>query len=151
MVNSQRMTDKLEISPASVTAAASATALIDMLGADYATVRVFIANIAQATIASADGVSVVLKESDNTMVTSTTNLTTIVADRTGIKFGRQVRYEVDCKARKRYLYLSVAPGTSGVSNETVVIGAISTLSRKEQAPASAAAFTAATNDVVVIV
>lgn len=148
MHSSQANTDKLEILPATVTAAATATALIDTLGADYATVRVMIGNIAQATIASADGVTVKLTELDDT---NQSNATTIVANRTGIKFGRVVRYEVDTRARKRYLLLSVIPGTSGVTNEHVPVAAISTLSRKEQAPASTAAMTAATNDAVVIV
>ncbi len=148
MIFSQNMTDKLEISPATVTAAATATALIDTLGADYATVRVLIANIAQATIASADGVTVSLGSLDDTNLS---NSVTVVANRTGIKFGREVRYEVDCKTQKRYLYLKVSPGTSGVTNDHVVVAAVSTLSRKENTPTSIAAGTAASNDAVIIV
>lgn len=149
MVNSLLATDKVELSPATVTAAATATALIDTLGANHTTIRVLIASIATATIASADGVTVKLSSLDDTNLS---NAATIVANRTGIKFGRQVRYEVSRgSSMKRYLYLQVIPGTSGVTNEHVVVAAISTLSRKEQAPASLATMTAASNDVVLVV
>jgi len=147
MIHSQSHTDTMAISPAAITNGATSAVNIDTLGADYATIRVGLSNIAQATIASADGVTVKLTESDDT---NASNATTFVADRTGIKFGREVRYEVDTRARKRYLRLSVIPGTSGATNEPVTAVAFATLSRKEQAPASTATMVAGTNDAVVI-
>ncbi len=147
MKRSQLNTDTLLISPVSVTNTNTATANLDTIGAAYATIRVALANIAQATIASADGVTIALSESDDTQVS---NFTTVVANRTGIKVGREVRYEVDLKGRKRYLRLAVTPGTSGVTNEPVIVAAFGTLSIKENARTSTAAMVAGTNDAVII-
>lgn len=148
MKRSQLHTDTLMISPASYTNGATASYNLDTKGAAYATIRVAIANIAQATIASADGVTVSLLHADDT---NTSNFATLVANRTGIKFGREVRYEVDLKGKKRYLRLTVTPGTSGVSNEPVVVSAIGTLSIKEDIRTSTANLVAGTNDYVAIV
>ncbi len=148
MIQSQAMTDKLEVNNSGLTAAATSATIIDRLGADYATIRVAVSNIAQATIASADGTTIKLEESDDT---NSSNFATIVANRTGIKFGREVRYEVDCRGRKRYLRLSVVPGTSGATNDAVTATVFSTMSRKENGPASTQAMTGASNDAVVFI
>ncbi len=147
MIQSQRGIDNVVISPASVTNGATSAVNIDCINADYATIRVALGNIAQATIASADGATIKLTELEDT---NPSNATTFVADRTGIKFAREVRYEVDLKARKRYLRLSVIPGTSGVTNEPVIASAIVTLGRNTQEPASTSAMVSGTNDAVVI-
>lgn len=147
MKRSQLATDTLLLSPQTVTAAATAAANLDTKGAAYATIRVGLSNIAQATIASADGVTVSLLHSDDT---NATTFATIVANRTGIKFGREVRYEVDLKGLKRYLRLAVTPGTSGATNDHVTACAFATLSIKEDARTSTSAMIAGTNDAVVI-
>ncbi len=147
MIHAQNMTDTLVISPASVTNGATSAVNIDTSGADWATIRVLLANITTTGVASADGVTVKLTESNDT---NASNATTFVADRTGIKFGREVRYEVDTRIRKKYLRLSVIPGTSGVTNEPVTVAAVATLSRLESTPTSATAMVAGTNDVAVI-
>lgn len=147
MKRTQLATDTMLLTPAAVTAAATAVANLDCKGAAYATIRVGLANIAQATIVSADGITVSLLESDDTHVS---NFATITANRTGIKFGREIRYEVDLKGRKRYLRLAVTPGTSGATNDHAVVAAFATLSVKENARTSTAAMVAGTNDAVVI-
>lgn len=143
MKRSQLATDTLLLAPQGITAAATAHGYLDTKGAAYATIRVATGNIAQATIVSADGVTISLQESDD----GTASLATIVANRTGIKFGREVRYEIDLKGRKRYLRLSVIPGTSGATNDAVTAVAFATLSIKEDARTSAAAMVSGTNDV----
>jgi hypothetical protein len=147
MIHALNAPDTLCISPAGITAGATSAVNIDTLGADWATIRVALSNIVTTGVASADGVTVKLTESVDT---NSSNATTFVADRTGIKFGREIRYEVDTRTRKRYLRLSVIPGTSGVSNEPVTACAFSTLSRKAAAPASTSDLIAGTNDAVVI-
>jgi uncharacterized protein YpuA (DUF1002 family) len=147
MIQALAMTDKLEISPAGVTNGATASAAIDTLGADWATIRVALSNIVTTGTASANGVTVSLKESVDS---NASNATTFVADQTAIKFGREIRYECDTRTRKRYLILQVAPGTAGVTNEPVSCAAFSTLSRKEQAPASTSAMTGGSNDAVIL-
>ncbi len=149
MVHTQNHTDTLAISPASVTNGATSAVNIDTLGADYATIRVALSNIATTGTASADGVTVKLTECDNTNTSAFVAISTI-ADRTAIKFGREIRYEVNTKYRKRYLRLSVIPGTSGVTNEPVTVAAFATLSRVDQSPASTSTMVAGTNDAVVI-
>lgn len=147
MIHALSMTDKLQITPAGVTNGATASAAIDTLGADWATIRVALSNIVTTGTASADGVTVSLKESVDS---NASNATTFVANQTAIKFGREVRYECDTRTRKRYLILQVTPGTSGVSNEPVSCAAFSTLSRLEQAPASTSAMTGGSNDAVIL-
>lgn len=147
MINSQRSADTLAISPAAVTNGATSAVNIDCINADYATIRVALSNIAQATIASADGVTIKLTELEDT---NPSNATTFVADKTGIKLAREVRYEVDLKARKRYLRLSVIPGTSGVTNEPVTAVAFVSLSRKTGEPSATNDMVGGSNDMVVI-
>lgn len=147
MITSLLGTDTLAISPAGVTNGATSAVNIDTMGADYATIRVALSNIVTTGVASADGVTVKLTESVDT---NSSNATTFVADKTAIKFGREIRYEIDTRLRKRYLRLSVIPGTSGVTNEPVTAVAFATLTRKEQTPASTSDLVAGTNDAVVI-
>lgn len=147
MVNSQTGKDVVALTPQNVTAAATAAVNIDTKGADWASVRVAIANLATNTIASADGTTVKLTESADT---NPSNATTFVADKTGIKLSREVRYEIDTKARKRYLRLSVIPGTSGATNEHITAAAFATLTRNENSPTATNDMVGGTNDLVVI-
>ncbi len=148
MIQSQAMADTLMISPQGITAAATASATLDCIGAAYATIRVALSNIVTTGTASANGVTVQLKESNDT---NSSNFTTFVADQTGFKFGREVRYEVDLKARKRYLVVNVVPGTAGATNEPVTAAVFATLSRLQNAPTSTSGMIAGTNDVVVVI
>jgi trehalose-6-phosphatase len=148
MIHAQNGKDVVALSPASVTAGATAAVNIDTKGADYATIRVAYALGNTATIASSDGVTVKLTESTDT---NPSNATTFVADKTGGKLSREVLYHIDTKTtRKRYLRLSVIPGTSGVSNETAVVAAFATLTRNENSPTATNDMVGGTSDFVVI-
>lgn len=147
MIQSQRTKDVLCIDAAVYTNGNTAAVNIDTLGADYATIRVALGRAATGTIASADGTTVKLTESADT---NASNATTFVADKTAIKVSQEVLYHVDTRSRKRYLRLSIIPGTSGVSNEIVTCAAFATLGRLEAAPTSTSGMVNTTNDQVVI-
>lgn len=149
MIEAQKSQTKAIISPVSRTAGHTQVGYIDTLGADYAKIDVSVADIATVGTASATGGSISLGEADDTNVS---NATTIVADRTGLKYARNVTYLVDTRSKKRYLHLTFTAGTAGVSNETQVVSAIGSTSRREQTPSSTGAMvTGLTNSVAVIV
>lgn len=151
MILSQAMSDTLMVSPAGITNGATNTSVIDTIGADYATIRVALSSIASATVASTDGTTIAITEADVNSTNATTFSTiTTIPNQTGIKTGREVRYEIDTRQRKRFLRLALTPGTSGVSNEPVTACVFATLSRKEIGPSASGSQVAGTNDVVVI-
>lgn len=147
MITEQRNPDTVWILPASLTAGSNVTANIDCLGADYATVRVLVSNTAGTGVASASGTTVSILSSN---VTHSSSFATLVADRTGIKFGREVRYEVDLTTnRNRYLRVNITAGSAGASNDAVVVAMVATLSKKEDNPTSYSALAVGgTNDAV---
>ncbi len=148
MITSQAMADKLLLNNLGCTNGFTTTANVDTLGADYVTIRVALALGNTATIASANGVTIKLQETD--VATGTTSAITAFADKTGIKLPQEVRYEVDCRARKRFLQLTLTSGTAGVTNENVTATVFSTLSRMEKSPSSTADMVTGTNDQAVI-
>jgi hypothetical protein len=149
MINSQNTVTKSIISPVSRTAGHTQVGFIDTLGVDYVKIDVNASDIATTGTASATGGSISLGEADDTNVS---NATTIVADRTGLKFARNVTYLVDTKLKKRYIHLTCTAGTAGVSNETQLFSAVGTTSRQDATPSSTGAMVSGlTNSVAVIV
>lgn len=138
MIETQNHPDAMMIQPCALTAGSNVTANLDTIGSDYATIRVLMNNL-QATVASATGATVSLLSSD---VTHSSSFATVVADKTGLKFGQTVRYEVDTKTAKRYLRVNITAGTAGVSNDAIVAAAIGTVSRRESSPTSIQALVA---------
>lgn len=144
--------------PAAVTAAATATSRIDLLGADSATIWVNVVLGNTATIASCDGVTISVKASDDT---NATTFATVAANLTSKKTTCDAYYTINAKnVGKRYLLVSAIPGTSGVSNETATIAINGALQKLEQSPASTSQMLVGTsvtlpasntNDVVTIV
>jgi hypothetical protein len=149
MINAQAQVTKAIISPVSRTAGHTQVGYIDTLGADYVKIDANVSDIATTGTASATGGTLSLGESDDTNVS---NATTIVADRTALKFARNVTYLVDTRTKKRYLHLTFTAGTAGVSNETQLVSAVGSVSRLERAPsATGGMVTGLTNSVAVIV
>ncbi len=113
-----------------VATSATQTANLDCKGADWATIRLLF--LAEANT-NAIGPTLSLKESNDTLVT---NFATIVADIAGsdgyLASAKEVRYEVDLRHRKRYLRLSIAPGTA--TNDGITVAAVATLSRLGKTP-----------------
>jgi hypothetical protein len=149
MVHAQNSVTKAMISPVSRTAGHTQVGFIDTLGADYVEIDVNVSDIATTGTASATGGSISLGSAVDTNVS---NATTIVADRTGLKFARNVTYKVDTKTAKRYIHLTFTAGTAGVSNETQLVSAIAKTTRLEQSPSATGGMVSGlTNSVAVIV
>jgi hypothetical protein len=144
MKTALKNSDKLLITPVSMTNSATQSASWDTIGADYATIRIAFSS---AINTNAVGPTVSLLSSDDTVVT---NHATIVANRVEtITNAHETVYHVDLKTAKRYLRLTVTTATA--TNDNVVVSATGTLSMKEEAPSNTASMVASTNDAVVIV
>ena len=123
----------IAISPAQFTNAATATGQIDTLGYDYLTL-----DVAMATSNNTTNNPSVLKitEGDTTVISSAAAITALTGDGTGgftipasVTSGDWgVKFNLDLRKRKRYLFLSVSPLT------TQVITAIANLSHGEESP-----------------
>lgn len=127
------------------TNSATTTANLDTKGADFATIRI---NFKAELNTNAVGPTISLLESDDTVVT---NFATIVANRTNedLTAARNLVYHVDCRARKRYLRLSVTTATA--TNDDITFSAGATLSGLEESPSGTAGMVSSTNDAVVVV
>lgn len=132
MSNSQSK-QVIAINQASTTAAATASGNIDTLGYDFVTIDVITTTSNNVT----NNPSVLkLSESDDTVVTNFADISGFVGDTdftipnsvTSGDWG--VKFNVDCRARKRYLKVSVSPLT------TQTITAIANLSKGDEAPVS---------------
>lgn len=149
MIHAQNNITKALITPISRTAGSTQVGFIDTMGADYVEIDVNVSDIATTGTASATGGTISLGSATDTNVS---NATTIVADRTGLKFARNVTYKVDNKLGKRYLHLTFTAGSAGVTNETQIVSATAKTSRLEQYPSATAGMVSGlTNSVVVIV
>lgn len=142
MIQSLTAVDKVLLSTQTLTAAATASATAALTGADWATIRI---NFAAEVNTDAVGPTVSVLTSDGT------TYATIVADRTeDLTAAHELRYEIDCKSAKKNVKLSITAATH-TTNDNVTCGAILTLHRNAQEPASTTAMQASTNDAVVIV
>lgn len=121
----------IAINQASTTNAGTASGNIDTLGYDYVTIDVITTTSNDTT----NNPSVLkLSESDDTVVTNFANISgavgdtdfTIPASVTSGDWG--VKFNVDCRARKRYIKVSVSPLT------TQTITAIGNLWKGDEAP-----------------
>ena len=144
MKNALKGSDKLLINPVAMTNSATQSASYDIIGADYATIRIAFKS---AINTNAVGPTVSLLSSDDTVVT---NHVTVVANRVEtITADHELVYHMDCKTAKRYLRLTVSTATA--TNDNVTLSAIGTLTMKEESPSNTASMVGSTNDAVVIV
>ncbi len=124
----------IAINQASTTNAATASGNIDTLGYDYVTIDVITTT---SNVVSNNPSVLKLAESDDTVVTNFADVSGFVGDTdftipdsvTSGDWG--MKFNVDCRARKRYLKVSVSPLT------TQVISAIANLHRADEAPITA--------------
>lgn len=124
----------IAISQVSTTNAATATGIIDTLGFDRATIDVIMST---ANVVSNNPSVFQLLDSDDTVVTNAATVSGFVGDtdwtipdgNTDTNWG--VKFNVDCRGRKRYLRLAISPVT------TQVITAIANLYKADEAPVSA--------------
>jgi hypothetical protein len=127
MLQERAVNDSLLISPRSMTNSATTTANLDTKGANYATIRVAFASEINT---NAVGPTLVLSESDDTVVTNFSTLSTRSAE--DLTAARELHYGVDLRGRKRYLRLAVTTATT--TNDNVTLSAIATLSDLQNAP-----------------
>lgn len=145
MIQTMKEIDKQLVAARAITAAATASASWDTLGADWATITL---NFVSEVNTSAVGPTISVLESDDTVVT---NHATIVANRVeDLAASHLLRYEIDLRARKRYLRLTVTAATN-TSNDAVTMSATGTLSRLANNPDSTTDMVFSTNDAVVSV
>lgn len=121
----------------STTAAGTATGNIDTLGYDYLTVNVLLPT---ADVVSNKPTVLKLSECDTTVVSSFADITAFVGGGTGgftipnaITAASSISlpyavFNVDCRARLRYIKVSVSPAT------TQVVTVLGQLTRAEQTP-----------------
>ena len=126
------------IAPASTATNATASGNIDTLGYDEVKVQVLL-DSAGAT--SSNPSVLKLSESDDTVVTNFANITGFVGDATdGFTIPaadtanpQVVELNVDCRARKRYLKVSVTP-----AGAAQIVGAVACLGKAKDSTAAAA-------------
>jgi len=127
MIQERLVNDSILIAPRALTNNATATANLDTKGAAYATIRVACSSEVNT---NAVGPTLVLSESDDTVVSNFATLDTQTAvDLTG---AREIHYGVDLRGRKRYLRIAVTTPTA--TNDHIVMSAVGTLSKLENAP-----------------
>lgn len=145
MKNATLGTDTLLIAPVAITAAATAGATIDTVGADFATIRV---GFASEVNTNAIGPTISLLHNDTTVIT---DFVTVLADRTGedLVADRPLIYHVDMRSRKRYLRLKLTAETH-TTNDLIVADAWVTLTRKSEQPASTTDMVASGGAVVLV-
>jgi len=127
MIKERLVNDSLLIAPKAQTNTATTTANLDTRGAGYATIRVAFASELNT---NAVGPTLVLSESDDTVVTNFTAISTRSAE--DLTAAKEILYGVDLKARKRYLRLAVTTATA--TNDNITFSAVATLSDLEDAP-----------------
>lgn len=119
-----------------VTAGATVTANIDTLGCDFAAIELILGT---SNTVSNKPTTLKLSESDDTVVTNFADITKFVGGGAGgftipnadTANANVYRFNVDCRARKRYLKLTASPLTT----QQAVMHA--TLGRVDEAPNSA--------------
>lgn len=131
MIPAQKQVTSQLLAPAAMTNTATRTANLDCIGADWATI---ILSFASELNTNAVGPTISLLTSDDT---EATNFATVTANRTNedLTAAKLVRYDVDTKARKRYLRISVTTATA--TNDNVTVDATAIMTRLQQEPAAA--------------
>lgn len=134
------------LAPASQTAAATRSANIDVIGCDFATVKV---NLAARVNTSAVAPTIALTESDDTTATNFATWSSSFTGTESLANAHQKIYHVDCRSRKRYLNLAITTATH-TTNDVVTASADVILHRREIVAAGTAAMLGSTNDSVVV-
>ena len=127
MIQERLVNDSILIAPRALTNNATATANLDTKGAAYATIRVACSSEVNT---NAVGPTLVLSESDDTVVSNFATLDTQAA--IDLTAAREIHYGVDVRGRKRYLRIAVSTPTA--TNDHIVVSAVGTLSKLENAP-----------------
>lgn len=145
MVNATRVIDKLLVTPASISAAGTASGTYDISGASWVSIRIPLAARVN-TSAVAPTVSVLTSDVDTASVYAT-----VTADRSeSLANAHELRYEIDNKTGKKYLKVAITAATHTTNDLVTHGGVIVSLTRNKLDPASTTAMQASTNDAVVL-
>lgn len=137
MIHAQNEKLLAAVPTAAVGSTATSTLTIDRLGYDYVSVSAIRASNAATTFAN---VLKVEESDDNGSSDAYANVTALVGGGTGgfsipavsdTSNAAVVKLDIDCRARKRYLKVSMTPGA------TATLALTARLSRPEEAPTSA--------------
>jgi hypothetical protein len=136
MIHAQFEKFAVELPTAAVGATATSTLTIDRLGYDHVSVSAI-----RAANASTVFASVLKVEESDSLSTNYTDVTALVGGGTGgftipaasnTSVAPVVQMDIDCRARKRYLKVSMTPGVSAT------LALVAGLSKAEVAPVNAA-------------
>jgi len=138
MNNQKNIKSTVLLVPATVTHGATATANFDCLDAGSAEILVTLGALAGAGTAPS---SIKIFESNDTVVTNFTEITSLSTGAAAVGASESVRFFVDRSngSRKRYLRLAITPGTAS-TNSNVPVCAIAYFDRSENDPASTSGY-----------
>ena len=138
MKNQKKLKSTVLIAPATITAAATATANLDCKDVGDVEIIVSLGALAGAGVAPA---SIKILESDDTVVTNFAEITALSTGAAAVGASESVRFFVDRSngARKRYLRLAVTPGTAS-TNSNIPVSAIAYADRNDNDPASTSGY-----------
>lgn len=134
------------LTPASQTAAATRSALLDVLGADYAEIMV---NYAAEVNTSAVGPAVVISEGDTTNGAFATWSSSCTVSEEDLTAAHITSFKFQTGARKRYIKILQTAATH-TTNDIVTSSVVGITDRQEQVAAGTAAMGVSTNDRVVV-
>jgi hypothetical protein len=134
------------LAPASQTAAATRSAVVDTLGADFATIKV---NCAAEVNTSASTPTIALTEADENAASSYATWSSSASRNEDLAAAHQVTFHIDTRSRKRYIKLLITAATH-TTNDVITVAADSILSKQERVAAGTAAMLGSTNDAVVV-
>lgn len=140
---SQKITVLLDA--ATQSAGATRSAFLDTMGSDYATISI---PLGVEVNTNGIGPTIVLSETDATNAATSTWSTACTLSAHGLEAAHQVRFDVDTRARKRYLNLSIVSETT--TNDHVTAAAVAVLSRRSEASPGTTGLAGSTNDTVVV-
>ena len=138
----QRAIDTILIDNTAMSHGSTHTANFDCAAADSATIRVLVSVLDGGS--NGAGPTIALTNSDTTAAGST-----IAANQSnvaGTNAAKELRYEVDMRARKRYLRIAITPDTND-TNDAFTATVLGSLTRNDADPVST---TAMGDDTVVI-
>ena len=146
MINALMRKMSVLLSPASQTAAATRSANLDTLGADWATIKI---NLAARVNTSAVAPTIAILESNDTNASNFATWSSSFSVSESLANAHQKIFEIDTRTRKRYLQLQITAATN-TTNDIVTASADAVLSRLEQPPVGTAGMVGSTNDSVVV-
>lgn len=132
------------LNAATQSAGATRSANIDTLGVDHVTITI---PLGIEVNTNGIGPTIVLSEGDTTSSFATWSSSCTLTDEPLVT-AHNVRFDVDTRARKRYLNLAITSETT--TNDHVTAAALAIYSRQEEALAGTTALAGSTNDTVVV-